>query len=149
MLQRLRQRMNSEEGFTLIELLVVILIIGILAAIAIPAFLSQTSKANDAAAKTQVGTLQTTIETYAAEHNGSYQGATLAELQKIEPTLKDKTTAIAQAVTGATATGFTVESEAVGSTDKYKLTNNEGNITRECTTTGTGNNGGGCKGGSW
>ena len=87
MLQRLRQRMNSEEGFTLIELLVVILIIGILAAIAIPAFLSQTSKANDAAAKTQVGTLQTTMETYAAENNGSYSGATLAKLQAIEPTL--------------------------------------------------------------
>jgi type IV pilus assembly protein PilA len=149
MLQRLRQRMNSEEGFTLIELLVVILIIGILAAIAIPAFLSKTSKANDAAAKTQVGTLQTTMETYAAEHNGSYLNATLLELQKIEPTLKDKTTAVAQAVTGATATGFTVESEAVGSGDKYKLTNNEGNITRECTTSGTGNNAGGCKGGSW
>src|SRR3984957_8792730 len=113
MLQRPRQRMNSEEGFTLIEQAYsVTLIIGTLAGISIPAFLSQTSKANDAAAKTQVGTLQTTIETYAAEHNGSYQGATLAELQKIEPTLKDKTTAIAQAVTGATATGFTVESEA-------------------------------------
>ena len=149
MLQRLRQRMNSEEGFTLIELLVVILIIGILAAIAIPAFLSQTSKANDAAAKTQVGTLQTTIETYAAEHNGSYLGATLAELQKIEPTLKDTTTAKAKEVVGASATGFEVESEAVGSGDVYKLKNAEGNITRNCTTSGTGNNGGGCKGGSW
>jgi type IV pilus assembly protein PilA len=149
MLQRLRQRMNSEEGFTLIELLVVILIIGILAAIAIPAFLSQTSKANDAAAKTQVGTLQTTMETYAAENNGSYANATLAKLQAIEPTLKDKTTAVAKEIVTPTATGFTVESEAVGSTDVYKLTNNEGNISRSCTTGGTGNNAGGCKAGSW
>ncbi len=148
MLQRLRQRMNSEEGFTLIELLVVILIIGILAAIAIPAFLSQTSKANDAAAKTQVGTLQTTMETYAAENNGSYAGATLAKLQAIEPTLKDTTTAKAKVGT-TTATTFEVESEAVGSNDVYKLKNNEGEISRTCTTSGTGNNAGGCKGGSW
>ena len=96
MLDRMRQRTNDEGGFTLIELLVVILIIGILAAIAIPAFLSQTSKANDSAAKTQVGTLQTTMETYAAENSGSYTGATLAELQAIEPTLKDTTTATAK-----------------------------------------------------
>jgi prepilin-type N-terminal cleavage/methylation domain-containing protein len=68
-------RLKSQSGFTLIELLVVILIIGVLAAIAIPAFLSQTKKANDAAAKTQVGTLQTTMKTYAIENAGSYAGA--------------------------------------------------------------------------
>jgi type IV pilus assembly protein PilA len=142
-------RMKSQSGFTLIELLVVILIIGILAAIAIPAFLSQTSKANDAAAKTQVGTLQTTMETYAVENGGSFANATLAKLQAIEPTLKDKTTAIAKEIVTPTATGFTVESEAVGSTDVYKLKNSEGNVTRSCTTSGTGNNAGGCKAGSW
>src|ERR1700758_1846354 len=72
MLYRLRQRSSDEGGFTLIELLVVILIIGILAAIAIPSFLNQKGKANDAAAKSQVKTLQTAIETYATDHNGSY-----------------------------------------------------------------------------
>ena len=56
MLYRLRQRTQDEGGFTLIELLVVILIIGILAAIAIPAFLSQKSKAVDAGAKTLAST---------------------------------------------------------------------------------------------
>src|ERR1700761_9640024 len=89
-------RAKGQSGFTLIELLVVILIIGVLAAIAIPAFLSQTSKANDSAAKTQAGTLQTTMETYAVENGGSFAGATLAKLQAIEPTLKDKSTAIAK-----------------------------------------------------
>jgi type IV pilus assembly protein PilA len=139
MLHRLRQRLSSEGGFTLIELLVVILIIGILAAIAIPAFLSQTSKANDSAAKTQVGTLQTTMETYAAENNGSFEGATLAKLQAIEPTLKDTSTATAQAVTVETGgEGFTVASIAKGSNDKYELINKKGEITRKCSPSGKG-----------
>ena len=145
MLNRLRQRLSKESGFTLIELLVVILIIGILAAIAIPAFLSQTSKANDSAAKTQVGTLQTTMEAYASENNGSFVGGTLAELQKIEPTLKDTSTATASETKNLSSTGFEVESVAKGSNDKYILKNEGGNITRSCTPI----NNGGCKNGSW
>jgi type IV pilus assembly protein PilA len=147
MLNRLRQRLSNEDGFTLIELLVVILIIGILAAIAIPAFLSQTSKASDSAAKTQVGTLQTTMEAYASEHNGSFTGATLAELQAIEPTLKDTSTATAAAVVvEAGGEGFTVKSTAKGSNGVYELINKKGEVKRECSPSGKG----GCSaGGSW
>jgi type IV pilus assembly protein PilA len=132
MFNRPLSRLKSESGFTLVELLVVILIVGILAAIAIPAFLNQTTKANDAAAKTQVGTLQTAIRAYAVENNGTYVGATLAKLQTIEPTLKDKTTAIAKEVVSPTSTGFTVESEAVGSKDVFKLKSENGEVKREC-----------------
>ena len=87
MLENLRKRMGREEGFTLIELLVVMLILGILAAIAIPSFLNQRDKAHDADAKAEVRTAQTALETFATDNDGKYTAADADALHAIETTL--------------------------------------------------------------
>ena len=149
MLFKLRQRVKDERGFTLIELLVVILIIGILAAIAIPSFLNQTSKARDAAAKELVHSMQIATETYATDNSGDYSGISLAVLNQIEPTIQ-----IASGngnaygtVANGTTTGYTVTASDATNAQTFSITRLNGATTRTCTPA-TGLNGG-CVNGTW
>ena len=137
MLHKLRSRAQDEKGFTLIELLVVILIIGILAAIALPAFLNQRGKAQDTEGKSQVRTMQTAMETYYTDEQ-TYVGATLAVLQDIEPSLTVPATGAAQpTVSGAgTKTTYTVTSTSETGNIFNVVKAANGSSTRSCDTDG-------------
>jgi type IV pilus assembly protein PilA len=141
MIKKLRARAQSEQGFTLVELLVVMLIIGLLAAIAIPAFFNQRDKANDASAKEAVRTMQTAMETLATDNNGSYANgngaAGLTALNKIESTIPG--TACVGTANGcpqnptAAATSYTVTWVAKTTGNTYSIARaTNGTLTYTC-----------------
>jgi type IV pilus assembly protein PilA len=146
MLHKLRQRAQSEKGFTLIELLVVILIIGILAAIALPAFINQRSKAQDTEAKSAARTAQTAMETYYTDEQ-TYVGADEAAVRSIEPALGEGVALAGLAISGQAVDAYTIKVTQAKTGSTFTIAKAaSGNVTRTCTTAGVK----GCpKSGNW
>ena len=152
-MRRLSQHARSDQGFTLIELLVVILIIGILAAIAIPVFLNQKGKAYDSSAKEMARTALLAAETFATDHNGLYTGIEPKVLREYESAIQiaagNNNAYLSVAKEQESGKGYTVTAIAPGTApDTFTISRNEkGEVTRTCKAESS--NKGGCPSGSW
>jgi len=137
MLRKLRERINEEKGFTLIELLVVILIIGILAAIALPAFLGQQQKGEDADAKSNARNTVSQVESCYANEQDYSKCKDATDLPNTG--LDIGGTILITPAAGAPSRGFTIDATSKSGTKfTIKKDPTTGKVTRSCNNGGKG-----------
>jgi len=131
-----RVALAGERGFTLVEVLVVVLIVAILASVALPLFLNQRTKAQDAEAKATAAVATRALVVWHQDH-GSFAGAGVEQLARIEPTLADARGLVVD--TTAATYRVSVDSAAGSSGGgSFAIENRTGTLERTCAQPGRG-----------